>query len=285
MRDIHGVHRGFAVVALTHGVVVMARRVLVGAWMAWRPVKWLRLSDVDQHGRSRRRLGEDELDAAGVCGSVLGAGSLELPPRAVGHSVEAGIHGAAACLPPGDVADVARPERRDSRGGGRRLRDGYAAEDRLDGRLAKLPVPGPEQADRAVHRVEHAAASLVQQRPEYCCTYINGDHQITAWRLGAHTGAGSSARNVYTDLLDRCIYICTYTDTHTGSDVFGAGGDEVDEACAAVELGEEDGGVALRVGAADPLQARPDGAVVAAPLAKHAAPVAAHPHPGSFVDL
>jgi hypothetical protein len=65
--------------------------------------------------------------------------------------------------------------------------------------------------------------------------------------------------------------------------VFGAGGDEVDEACAAVELGEEDGGVALRVGAADPLQARPDGAVVAAPLAKHAAPVAAHPHPGSFV--
>jgi len=74
----------------------------------------------------------------------------------------------------------------------------------------------------------------------------------------------------------------TLVDTHTGSDVFRAGGDEVDEACAAVELGEEDGGVALRVGAADPLQARPDGAVVAAPLAKHAAPVATHPHPESF---
>ena len=74
----------------------------------------------------------------------------------------------------------------------------------------------------------------------------------------------------------------THTDTRTGSDVFGAGGDEVDEACAAVELGEEDGGVALRVGAADPLQARPDGAVVAAPLPKHAAPIAAHPHPESF---
>ena len=64
----------------------------------------------------------------------------------------------------------------------------------------------------------------------------------------------------------------------TGSDVLGAGGDEVDEAGAAVELGEEDGGVALRVGAADPLQAWPDGAGVAAPLAQHAAAVAAHPH-------
>lgn len=60
--------------------------------------------------------------------------------------------------------------------------------------------------------------------------------------------------------------------------MLGAGGDEVDEAGAAVELGEEDGGVGLRIGAANPLQAGADGAVVAAPLAQHAAPVAAHPH-------
>jgi hypothetical protein len=71
----------------------------------------------------------------------------------------------------------------------------------------------------------------------------------------------------------------------TGSDVFGASGDEVDEAGAAVKLGEEDGGVALRVGVADPLQARTDGAVVAAPLPQHAAPVAAHPHPESPITV
>lgn len=56
----------------------------------------------------------------------------------------------------------------------------------------------------------------------------------------------------------------------------GTGGDEVEEAGAAVELGEEDGGIGLGVGAADPLQARPDGAARAAALAEDAAAVAAH---------
>ena len=45
--------------------------------------------------------------------------------------------------------------------------------------------------------------------------------------------------------------------------MFGAGGDEVDEAGAAVELGEEDGGMALCFGAFDPLQTRSNAAVLA----------------------
>lgn len=62
------------------------------------------------------------------------------------------------------------------------------------------------------------------------------------------------------------------------AEVVGSRGEEVEQPGAAVELGEEDGGVGLRVGALDPLQARPDGAALAAPLAQHTAPVAAHPH-------
>jgi hypothetical protein len=55
-------------------------------------------------------------------------------------------------------------------------------------------------------------------------------------------------------------------------------GQEVEQPRAAVELGEEDGGVGLRLGGLDPLQARADGAGVAAALPQHPAPVAAHPH-------
>jgi len=54
------------------------------------------------------------------------------------------------------------------------------------------------------------------------------------------------------------------------------GGDEGEEARAAEELGDEDGGVALRVGGVDPLQAGAQHAGLAAALAQHPAPVAAH---------
>lgn len=54
------------------------------------------------------------------------------------------------------------------------------------------------------------------------------------------------------------------------------GGEGGDEAGTAEELGDEDGGVGLRLGAVDPLDAGPQHAGVAAPLAQHAAPVAAH---------
>ena len=158
---------------LRNGVMAPSRVLLAG--LARRPVQRPRLPDVGQHGG--RRLGEDELDggvAATCCRRPVGAaaGAFELAAGAVGHPVEGGGgHGALVSgLSPSDVADVAGPERRDGRGGGgRRLRDGHAAEDRLDGGLAELPVPGPEQADGAVDRVEHAAAGLVQQRPEQGC--------------------------------------------------------------------------------------------------------------------
>ena len=55
-------------------------------------------------------------------------------------------------------------------------------------------------------------------------------------------------------------------------------GQQVEQPRAAVELGEEDGGVGLRLRGLDPLQAGPDRARVAAALAQDAAAVAAHPH-------
>lgn len=64
----------------------------------------------------------------------------------------------------------------------------------------------------------------------------------------------------------------------TRAEVVGSGVDEVHEAGAAVEFGEEDGGVCLGLGGFDPLEAGPDAAVVAAALAEDAATVAAHPH-------
>lgn len=60
--------------------------------------------------------------------------------------------------------------------------------------------------------------------------------------------------------------------------MFGAGVDEVDKSSAAVELGQEDGGVGLRLGALDPLKARPDAAVLTASLSEDPASVTAHPH-------
>jgi hypothetical protein len=54
------------------------------------------------------------------------------------------------------------------------------------------------------------------------------------------------------------------------------GGEGGDQAGAAEELGDEDGGVGLRLRAVDPLDAGPEHAGVAAALAQHAAAVAAH---------
>ena len=54
------------------------------------------------------------------------------------------------------------------------------------------------------------------------------------------------------------------------------GGEGGDEARAAEELGDEDGGVGLRLRAVDPLDAGAEHAGAAAPLAQDAAAVAAH---------
>lgn len=64
----------------------------------------------------------------------------------------------------------------------------------------------------------------------------------------------------------------------TRADVVGAGIDEVLEAGAAVELGEEDGGVRLGFRGFDPLEAGSDGAVVAAAFAEDSASITADPH-------
>lgn len=60
--------------------------------------------------------------------------------------------------------------------------------------------------------------------------------------------------------------------------MFGAGIDEVKEAGAAVKFGEENGSVRLGLRALDPLQAGPDGAALAASLAKDSAAITADPH-------
>lgn len=64
----------------------------------------------------------------------------------------------------------------------------------------------------------------------------------------------------------------------TRAEVVGAGIDEVLEAGAAVELGEEDGGVRLGFRGFDPLEAGSDGAVVAAAFAEDSASITADPH-------
>lgn len=60
--------------------------------------------------------------------------------------------------------------------------------------------------------------------------------------------------------------------------MLGASVDKVGESCAAVELGKEDGGVGLRFGALDPLQAGADGAPIAAAFPQDSTSIAAHPH-------
>lgn len=54
--------------------------------------------------------------------------------------------------------------------------------------------------------------------------------------------------------------------------------DEVDETSAAIELGQEECSIGLRLGGFDPLKTGSYDAVVAAALAEDPAAIAAHPH-------
>ena len=56
----------------------------------------------------------------------------------------------------------------------------------------------------------------------------------------------------------------------------GDGGEEGHESGAAEELGDEDGGVALGFRSVDPLQRRPQDAVLTAPLSKNSTSIATH---------
>lgn len=58
--------------------------------------------------------------------------------------------------------------------------------------------------------------------------------------------------------------------------------DEVEEALAAVEFGEEDGGVGLRIGGFDPVKAGPETALVATSFPEDSARVTACPHRHPF---
>jgi hypothetical protein len=64
----------------------------------------------------------------------------------------------------------------------------------------------------------------------------------------------------------------------TRTEMLGAGIDEVNEASATIELGEEDGGVGLGLGGFDPLKAGSDGTTVAAAFAEDSAAITTHPH-------
>ncbi|RRT37342.1 hypothetical protein B296_00029560 [Ensete ventricosum] len=60
-------------------------------------------------------------------------------------------------------------------------------------------------------------------------------------------------------------------DEYTGAEVLRAGVDEVEEGGAAVKHCEEESGIGLGLGVLDPLQARADGASIAASLPQHPA--------------
>nr|GMD00065.1 hypothetical protein TorRG33x02_097470 [Ipomoea batatas] len=76
----------------------------------------------------------------------------------------------------------------------------------------------------------------------------------------------------------KLYFIRKYNISITRAEVFRAGVDEVEEAGAAVEFGEEDGGVGLGVGGFDPLEARLNGAFFTATFPENPASVTAHPH-------
>lgn len=57
-----------------------------------------------------------------------------------------------------------------------------------------------------------------------------------------------------------------------------AGVDEVHKSGTTVELGEENGGVCLRFRTLDPLQTRPDAAIITAPFTQYPAPITTHTH-------
>lgn len=60
--------------------------------------------------------------------------------------------------------------------------------------------------------------------------------------------------------------------------MFRTGVDEIHKSGAAIELREEDSSISLRLRRLDPLQTRPNAAVVTATLSKNTASIAAHTH-------
>ena len=154
----------------------------------------------------------------------------------------------------------------------RQRADGAAAQHGVDGGLAQVPVPRAEQPHRAVHRVDGPPRRLVQQRLEQGCDRAsevpsaarpgNGKHACMGGRR-RRTSDGRERKRKRKRVRTRALRVRD-------------GGDEGEEARAAEELGDEDGGVALRVGGVDPLEAGAQHAGLAAALAQHPAPVAAH---------
>ena len=60
--------------------------------------------------------------------------------------------------------------------------------------------------------------------------------------------------------------------------MLGGGGDEVEEAGAAIKFGEKNGGVGLRIGGGNPLKTRSNYTVVATSFTKNPTPIATHSH-------
>jgi hypothetical protein len=166
-------------------------------------------------------------------------GALELGASGARHAEEGS--GGVAVL--GDVADVA--------GGG------SGADRRGGGGLGLVRGRDPDDGDALEHGLDGVLARLPLAGPEQADGAVDGVDDAAAGLVeqgaedGGAEGVGARARG---------------------------GGEEVEQPRTAVELGEEDGGVGLRLGGLDPLQARADGAGVAAALAQHPATVAAHPH-------
>lgn len=146
----------------------------------------------------------------------------------------------------------------------RQRADGAAPQHGVDGGLAEVPVPRAQQPHRAVHRVDGPPRRLVQQRLEQGCE--------VPWTWTVSLVSNKLARD-----HGRCDSSCVGTGRkRTGPLRVRDSGDEGEQARAAEELGDEHGGVALRLGGVDPLEAGAQHAGLAAAFAQHPAPVAAH---------
>lgn len=151
----------------------------------------------------------------------------------------------------------------------RQRADGAAPQHGVDGGLAEVPVPRAQQPHRAVHRVDGPPRRLVQQRLEQGCEEV-------PWTTVSLVSNNKLARD-----HGRCVIVHAWGRDGTGRKRTGPlrvrdSGDEGEQARAAEELGDEHGGVALRLGGVDPLEAGAQHAGLAAAFAQHPAPVAAH---------
>uniref|UniRef100_A0A804Q4T7 Uncharacterized protein n=1 Tax=Zea mays TaxID=4577 RepID=A0A804Q4T7_MAIZE len=172
------------------------------------------------------------------------AGALEPPAAAAARDAEE-VGGGDGVGIPGDVADIV---------GGRRRGWPAGAEQRRRGGGGLGAGVDLHDGVALEHGLDGVDAALPPARPEQADGAVDGVDDAAARLVeqGAEDGRAGG--------------------------VVGRGGQQVEQPRAAVELGEEDGGVCLRLGAVDPLQAGADGAGVAAALAQDAAAVAAHPH-------